>query len=321
LKAKLKNEWSAAFNRVYLRSKIGYGWNMSQDSAFVAWVALSLVPRVGGKLMRRLLEHFETPAAILAASPAELRAVPGVGPRTAELIKAVDLDDTAANVARWQADGIQLLTLNGHGYPLMLRALEDAPPLLFKRGPWPNATLQTAAIVGTRSPSRSAAVFAQTLGEGLAAAGWTVVSGLAVGIDACAHQGALRSGKTLAVLGCGLNQVYPPENRQLAEQICAQGALFAEVSPEAGPSSSQLVARNRLISGMSRAVILIEAGLTSGALHTTRFAGGQARPIFVADFEAEGNELLKRDGAGVITPDRAGIDALLERLLRLHVDD
>lgn len=284
---------------------------MTQDSAFVAWVGLSLVPRVGGKLMARLLDHFQTPENVLAASPDDLRAVPGIGSRTVESIQNVNLEEVSAKIEQWQKEGIAILPRYAADYPPMLKSTHDAPPLLFKRGNWSNTTPQTTAIVGTREPSPAAHDFAYLLGEKLGEAGWTIVSGMAVGIDTQAHYGALKNGATVAVLGCGVHNLYPPENKSLATQIIQQGALFSEVAPEVSPTSSQLVARNRIISGLSQAVILVESDVDGGAMHTVRFAREQGRIVFGVDFAASGNQQLKAEGAGMITPTPSGIENFL----------
>ncbi|MBI5930742.1 MAG: DNA-protecting protein DprA [Chloroflexi bacterium] len=284
---------------------------MTQDAAFVAWVGLSLVPRIGGKLMTRLLDHFNTPVNVLAATSENLRAVPGIGLRTIESIQNVNLDEVATKIETWQKTGIEILPCYLPEYPVMLKAVHDAPPLLFKRGSWSNTTTQTVGIVGTREPTPAASEFAQLLGERLSEAGWAVISGMALGVDTQAHRGALKKGNTVGVLGCGLNNLYPPENKTLATQILENGALFSEVAPEVNPSSSQLVARNRIISGLSQVVILVESDVDGGAMHTIRFAREQNRPVFVVDFEASGNQQLKNEGAGLIEPTPTGIETFL----------
>ncbi len=284
---------------------------MTQDASFVAWVGLSLVPRVGGKLMARLLDHFQTPEAVLAATPENLRAVPGIGSRTVESIRAVNLQEVSTKIEQWQTAGIDILPLYAADYPPMLKALHDAPPLLFKQGNWSNATTHTIGIVGTREPTPAARDFAYLIGEKLSEAGWTIVSGMALGIDTQAHRGALKNGPTVAVLGCGINNLYPPENKPLAAQIIQQGAIFSEVAPEVSPSSSQLVARNRIISGLSQAVILVESDVDGGAMHTVRFAREQGRPVFGVDFAGGGNQQLKTDGAGIISPTPSDIESFL----------
>ncbi|KAB2861756.1 MAG: DNA-protecting protein DprA [Anaerolineae bacterium] len=284
---------------------------MTQDSTFVAWVGLCLMPRVGGKLMARLLNHFQTPENVLAAFPDDLRTVPGIGSRTVESIQNVNLEEVNAKIEQWQTAGIEILPHYVADYPPMLKATHDALPLLFKRGNWSNATPQTIAIVGTREPSPAAHDFAYLLGEKLSEVGWTIVSGMAVGIDTQAHHGALKTGATVAVLGCGLHNLYPPENKSLASQIAQQGALFSEVAPEVSPSSSQLVARNRIISGLSQAIILVESEVDGGAMHTVRFARDHGRPVFGVDFAASGNQYLKTEGAGMITPTPSGIKSFL----------
>jgi DNA processing protein len=151
----------------------------------------------------------------------------------------------------------------------------------------------------------------------MAARGWTIVSGLAAGIDSAAHWGALRAGgRTLAVLGCGARAVYPPQNAGLAAQVIQQGALLSEVRPDAPPSSPALVARNRLISGLSRAVIVVEAGGTSGSLRTARFAHAQGRRVYAVEYAEAGNRQLIADGARPLAPDFVEWDRLSGALER-----
>ncbi|NDJ78419.1 MAG: DNA-processing protein DprA [Chloroflexi bacterium] len=281
----------------------------------VQWVALSLVPALGGKTIQRLLDHFETLDAVFAASEKDLRAVPRIGPKLAAAIRALDLDRTRADIARWQADGITIL--GPDALPSPLRTVDDAPPVLFCRGLDPLPDGRAAAIVGTRSPTPASSELAAALGEALVSHGWTVVSGLAAGIDTAAHQGALRGGgHTLAVLGSGVNVIYPPENTALASAITRQGALVAEVHPDTDPTSAALVARNRLISGLSTVVLVIETGTTGGSLHTVRFAHAQKRTVFACDNAAPGNRQLRTSGAGIIPICIDKMDAFVNELLK-----
>lgn len=278
------------------------------------WVALSLIPNLGRKTIDRLLDHFGTLAAILAAPDDALRAVPRVGPKLAAAIRAADVAHTQAALHRWQAGGIAVLLHTQDGYPAALRALDDAPPVLFVRG----SLLPTpaVAIVGTRRPRPQAAQIAGDLAARFAARGWTITSGLAAGIDTAAHQGALHAGgRTQAVLGCGVRVVYPPENERLAAQIVAQGALLSETDPDAPPNSPALVARNRLISGLSRAVIVVETGTSGGSLHAVRFAQAQGRPVYALDSDAPGNRQLIAAGAQPLPRDPAAWDTLGETVL------
>lgn len=273
------------------------------DSEFLASVALALTAGVGKKTIGRLLDTFGTFEAILAAAPVELRSVQGIGAKTASAIHRLD----AAHLARLDAElkqaaenGIRTITWQEVDYPGPLHDLDDAPLALFCRGAWLESDWQAVAIVGTREPSDESIAVAEELAAGFAARGWTVVSGLARGIDAAAHRGALKAGgRTLAVLGSGITSdvIYPPEHRPLAEDAIARGALLCECHPAAQPSASALTIRNRIITGLSRAVIIVEAGATSGALHAARWARRQHRPLFAMPNGSAGNIMLLNDGA------------------------
>lgn len=276
-----------------------------------AWVALSLIRNVGGRTMRALVAEFNGDLrAALRAPPAELRRVPGVGEKIAHAIARVDLDATAQALARWQARGVQVVTLHDRAYPPHLRAQDDAPPTLFVLSDAPFSAERvrqprTLAIIGTRTPSPTARGHALRLSAELSEAGYTVVSGLAHGVDSHAHTGALASpgGRTLAVLGGGVLNIYPPENRDLAQAIRSRGALMCETRPDATVSAPALVARNRVITGLALAVIVIETSATGGAMHAARFARRQGRPLYVIDCHASGNRALIADGAYPIPPD------------------
>ena len=264
---------------------------MAPDSRFVQWVALSLIPNLGRRTITNLLDHFGTPDAIFAANVDDLQAVPRIGPIRATAIRSIDLARTRQEIAAWQADRITiLLHADGAPYPAALAALPDAPPVLFQRGTIDPDDQRAAAVVGTRHPTAAARALATTLGSSLAAQGWTVISGLAAGIDTAAHTGALRAGgRTVAVLGSGLRSIYPPGNTRLAAHIVTRGALLSETHPDAAPDGPALVARNRLISGLSRVLIVVEAGESSGSLHAARFAQDQGRIVFAVDNGAPGN--------------------------------
>ncbi len=278
---------------------------MSSDLHLIQWVALSLIPTLGSRTIAHLLDHFGTLDAIFAANLNDLQAVPRIGPKLAAAIRSVDLGRTGQEIAAWQADGITiLLHANGSPYPSALAALPGAPPVLFQRGTVDPCDQRAAAVVGTRQPSGAARALAMALGRSLAAHGWTVISGLAAGIDTAAHRGALLAGgRTLAVLGSGVRMIYPQANAPLAAQILTQGALLSETHPDAAPDSRALVARNRLISGLSRAVIVVEAGESSGSLHAARFAREQERTLFAVDNGAPGNARLIADGARPLSPE------------------
>ncbi len=265
-----------------------------------AWVALSLVERLGGKTLYTLLEQFDNdPRAVLAADEADLRQVRGVGATLAARIRAMNIAAVEQALPRWQQAGVTVLTLHDAAFPLRLRALPDAPPTLFVRGGVPAAWDRSAAIVGTREPTPESLRLAQTLASDLSERGYLIVSGLALGVDAAAHLGALAvpCGVTLGVLGCGVLNIYPPANAPLAEAIARRGALVSEVQPATAPSASNLVARNRIITGLSDMVIVIETEADGGAMHAARFALAQGRRLYAVDSAASGNRALIEAGA------------------------
>ena len=274
----------------------------------VAWVALSLVEHLGGRKLAALLAAFGSdPEAILAADDRDLRSVPGIGPKLSAAIRAVNLERTAQEIARWHEAGVQILASSDPDYPPRLRALaDDAPPCLFVRGN-PEALVKpcSIAIVGTRQPSGPAREAAVRLGMELGLAGCAVVSGLAAGIDAAAHSGALSGrGCAVAVLGSGVRQIFPPEHGALADLILRTGgAIVSEVSPDARASTPRLVARNRLISGLSDAVLIAETSSDGGAMYAARGALAQGRRLFALDLPATGNRGLIADGATALPLD------------------
>jgi DNA processing protein len=272
----------------------------------VAWVALSLTDHVGSKTLRALMQHFSyDPKAILAADTAELRTVPGIGVKIAQSIREIDLSRVEQALERWERAGVRAITIHDPAYPPRLRQLEDAPPTLFVRGYGWLPLRKNVAIVGRRQPSEAARRMAQNLGSALVERGYVIVSGLASGIDTAAHMGAIAipDGSTMAVLGSGVLNVYPPENGALAKTIMQHGALVSELHPAKGVSSSNLVARNRIITGLSDSLIVVETEADGGAMHAARFATAQRRTVFAIDFPASGNRALLEAGAAVIYPD------------------
>ena len=287
----------------------------AENRSLAQWVALSLIPHLGSQTIARLLDRFGSLEAVLGADAAALRSVYGVGPKLAAAIGAADVSAIEAALASWLADGIAVAQRDQPDYPAALRALPDAPLVLFWRGTMAAADERAVAIVGTRHPTVQARQTAEALAAQAAAHGWTVVSGLAAGIDALAHQAALaRGGRTLAVLGSGVRVVYPFAHGALAAEVMARGALLSETHPDASPSAPALVARNRIISGLSRAVIVVEAGPESGSLHAARFARAQGRPVLAVRSAAPGNARLLAEGVQTIGPgpeDWASVEALL----------
>ncbi len=267
------------------------------------WLALSLSPNIGAATLKNLLAYFDQDLnAILAAPASELMRVRGLGAKLASEIKAIDLDRLRQDVKSWRAQGIKILLRGAENYPPPLNCLGDLPLALFASrllpaDIWSNAV----AIVGTRAPSKEARYLTLQLAMQLAREGRAVVSGLALGIDTAAHTGALSAdGITVAVLGSGICRVYPEANRQLAARIQQKGALLSETRPHWGAKAQRLVARNRIISGLSRAVIVVESREAGGAMYTAQFAREQGKPLFTFDLGASGNQRLIAEGAAVL---------------------
>lgn len=287
------------------------------DPALIAHVRLSLVTGVGPRLRLALLERFGTVEAILAAPPSELRAVPGVGVKLSRAIARATVDvDVAAELATCREHNIGLLLDRDREFPRGLKEIYDPPSVLYLRGGLLPRDALAVAIVGTRHATKYGLRQAERLGAGLARAGLTIVSGLARGIDAAAHRGALRAdGRTLAVLGGGLLRLYPPEHRRLAEQIVAQGALISEFAPRVRPASGTFPQRNRLVSGLSLGVVVVEAAERSGALISAEHAMEQGRDVFAVPGSIEshvsrGCHRLLREGARLVE----SVDDVLEEL-------
>lgn len=282
----------------------------------LGWVALCLVPRINGPTLGALLQAFGSPRAIFEATEADLLSVPGIGPKAVAAIQEVDLETVAAQIQAWTAVGVELLTWQESTYPAPLLALRDRPPLLFARGAGLPDWRRVVAIVGTREPEGQAELMAEKMGYELARRGWIVVSGLALGIDAAAHRGAVQGGQTIAVLGCGVEAPFPMRHRKLSETILNRGgALYAEVPPGTAPSAGTLLARNRLIAGLARATIVIQSNKISGSLETARRARSYARPVLTLDVpHYEGNQHLLRMEALPLPPHITDWEAFAARL-------
>jgi len=247
----------------------------------LAWLALRSIPGLGPVLFHRLLQAFQTPAQVFETPLKELRAVRGVSAALAQSIRSFrDWDRVEEQLARLQAFGAQVLTLDDPLYPLRLQEIPIPPPLIFVKGDIKPEDSLALAIVGTRGASYYGTKTCRGLARELAYRGVTVVSGLARGIDTAAHQGSLEGGgRTLAVLGCGLDVVYPPENRELYARIPENGALISEYLLGAPPEAHNFPRRNRLVSGLAFGVLVVEAGAKSGANITAQCALEQGREV------------------------------------------
>lgn len=294
----------------------------ADDELLVAEVVLAMTPGLGPRLRAALLERFGAPHAVLAASPSELREVPGIGPKLcASLLAARQNIQPHQLLAQWRTRQVQVLAVSQPGYPALLRSIPDPPGLLFVRGELVPSDALAIAIVGTRHATPYGLAQAQRLAGGLARSGFTIVSGLARGIDAAAHQGALAAGgRTLAVLGSGVCRIYPPEHAKLAAQVVEHGALLSEAPPDAPPVPGIFPARNRIITGLSLGVIIVEAADRSGALISARHAAEQGREVFAVPGRVDsrmsrGCHRLIRDGAKLVET----VDDVLEELGPLSV--
>lgn len=289
----------------------------SKADRLVTWLRLVLVSGVGPRIRRALLDHFGSAEAVLSAAPSELREVPGVGPKISESIrKAGRQIDVEAELALCRQEQIGILAEWDEAYPRALREIPDPPGVLFVRGEIRPQDALAVGIVGTRHATPYGLRTAERLGGSLARAGFTVISGLARGIDAAAHRGALAAGgRTLAILGSGVLNIYPPEHAILATEVAARGAVISESPPRAEPLAGSFPQRNRIISGMSLGVIVVEAGDHSGALITARLAMEQGRQVFavpgrIEDRTSRGCHHLIRDGARLLE----SVDDVLEEL-------
>lgn len=269
------------------------------------WVALSLVPGLGGEHFRRLLSRFGLPQAIFGASHAQLCSV--VSPKIADGIAEGPHDAQLAPTLAWLDEpGNQFLTLADPDYPPLLLETADPPPYIYVKGDARLLSRPALGVVGSRSATPQGERDAESFARALSGAGLTVVSGLALGIDAAAHRGALEgSGSTVAVIGTGIDIVYPARNRALAHEIAQRGAIISEF-PIGTPSiAANFPRRNRIISGLSRGVLVVEAAVRSGSLITARLAGEQGREVFaipgsIHSPHARGCHQLIRQGAKLV---------------------
>ncbi|NOY82251.1 MAG: DNA-protecting protein DprA [Kiritimatiellaeota bacterium] len=273
-----------------------------------AYIALNLLPGIGPLRVAQLLQFFGDPATILRASKKDLARLPGIGERLGSVIRNwTDHCDLEAELEQVERAGVQIVTREDEAYPELLRQIHDPPLVLYVRGrPETLNCPNSIAIVGTRRPTTYGLRMAEILSIAAVAAGWTVVSGLALGIDTAAHEAVTRhDGRTLAVLGSGLGRVYPQQNLPLARKICDQGALISELPLQAPPDRRNFPMRNRIVSGLSAGTVVVEAGTRSGALITAAQALEQGRQVFAvpgrADSpQARGCHALIKDGARLV---------------------
>ena len=274
-----------------------------------ACIALNMLPTMGPVRLRKLLEVFETPERILAAKRGELRAVDGIGERSCRSNRELGKHSRSL---RGTADGFansaaEVITAESPQYPRQLREIHAPPIVLYVWGELTERDQHAIGVIGSRRTTHYGSECAKKLSYQLAYAGLTVISGLARGIDTAAHQGALAAkGRTIAVIGSGLSKLYPPENAALAEKIrSGNGAIVSEFSMEIEPDRQTFPMRNRIISGWSHGILVVEAGLNSGALITASQAIEQGRSVYAVPGHinapsAHGSNRLIQQGAKLV---------------------
>lgn len=248
-----------------------------------AWLRLTLIPGIGGETQRKLLGALGSPQTVFEASRSDLCKV--IGEKSTQILLDTSYERAVESALSWaEQPGCHILTLADNRYPQALLQIPDPPTLLYVRGHPELLNTPALAIVGSRNATPQGAQTARSFARTLTQSGLTIVSGLALGIDAAAHQGALEThnplAKTLAVIGTGANRIYPASNKELAQAIVERGAILSEFPLDTPAHASNFPRRNRLISGLSLGVLVVEAALQSGSLITARLAGEQGREVF-----------------------------------------
>lgn len=272
---------------------------------------LCSIPQIGSQRIRRLLQHFGAPDNVLSASVRQLVQVSGIDQSlAAQIQKGGDPEFASEQVRRMKATKTSLTSYWDEIYPLRLKKIPDPPIMLFVRGHGEVLSNQCIAIVGTRIPSTFGKIMAEQLARELLNKNLAIVSGLARGIDTIAHKAVVQmGGATIAVLGSGVDQIYPLENKGLADKICEQGAVISEFPMGAKPDAPHFPRRNRIISGLSLGTVVIEAGERSGALITADFALEQNREVFAVPGNANSpksigcNKLIQQGAKLVLNAD------------------
>lgn len=297
---------------------------MGTLSTLRAWLLLRAVKGLSDSAFCRLIQTFGSPEAVLTASIHDLQARGQLRkhvayaihqPLNPEAMAAVDQD-----LEHIEAGTFLIVTLLDKGYPHRLKMIDGAPPFLYVTGSLEETAETAIAIVGARRASAGGVAFTEQLSFNLASLGLTIVSGLARGIDAAAHRGALKAGgRTIAVLGCGIDKTYPPEHARLRKEIEANGAVISEFPTGTPPKSFHFPRRNRLISGLALGVVVTEAALQSGSLITARFALEQNREVFavpgsVHSDRHRGPHALIRQGAKLVETAEDVVEELLPQL-------
>ena len=278
---------------------------MKADASLEAWLALSLIRGLGGEGARRLLKEFGSPEAVFASSISSLKSVVKADV-AAEIGKGIDNDVIAQTLAWLEDSNNHIVTLADSDYPQALLNIPDPPLLMYVKGQLALLNRSALAVVGSRNATPQGISNAEAFAKSLSDAGLCIISGMAHGIDAAAHRGALRGpGSSIGVVGTGLDKVYPAANRDLAHALASQGALISEFPLGTPPLAANFPRRNRLISGMSAGCLVVEASLQSGSLITARLALEQGRDVFAIPGsihapQSKGCHALLKQGAKLV---------------------
>jgi DNA processing protein len=294
---------------------------MAEDLFY--WLALNFVPGVGAIFIKRLLDRFQTPEAVFQASMKELLEVEGLGVKVASEIRKGPSEQAVKNeLSSLEKSGGRMITLKDEVYPPRLRDIYDPPALLYLKGELKKEDELAVSIVGSRKTTPYGRWITEKISQTLVRYGVTIVSGMARGVDSVAHWGAISGGgRTLAVLGCGVDVVYPPENRNLFAKIIEQGAVLSEFPMGSPPEGGHFPKRNRIISGLSMGVVVVEAGPDSGSLITANFALEQGREVFaipgnVGAGGSRGTNRLIKDGAKLVESSEDILEEILPQWKR-----
>lgn len=292
-----------------------------------ALLRLLSVPGLGSFRIRKLIAHYGSPTAVLQAGQKTLMALNGFDKVIAEnIIKKNDVKFADDQLMKCEKLGIRILAYYEDDYPASLRNIPDLPAVLYMKGDIIPEDYLALAIVGTRMPSDYGRIVTEKLTVGLAKKGFTIVSGLARGVDTIAHKTSLKQGgRTIAVLGSGIDKIYPPENKKLAETIFENGAVVTELPCGSDPDAVNFPKRNRIISGLSLGVLITEAGEKSGALITTNAALEQNREIFsvpgsILSHKSLGNNKLLKEGAKLVQNEEDILEEL-DNKIRVFLQD
>lgn len=277
------------------------------DKEIKSWIILNITGLLPDKFLN-LIDKFEKAENILNSTVSELKKIGGIDEQLAislcNSIRKIDIEREFTLIEKYK---VNVVTLKDDVYPKMLKTIFDPPPVLYYKGEFKDSDLYSIAIVGCRKPSYYGRLLTEKISSDLIKKGLTIVSGMARGIDTIAHKSSLKSkGRTIAILGSGLARIYPPENKNLSEEIAENGIVISEFSMETSPDKYNFPRRNRVISGLSLGTVVIEAGESSGALITADFALEQGREVFavpgnVISINSKGtNNLIKQGGAKLI---------------------